>query len=281
MPSTSLSNSQPSRRVAFQTKGSRHGPVTRLMSPGDVGEMVKPFVFLDLFETESFRGGFAPHPHSGIATHTTFLRGGVKYADSTGASGELHDGAVEWMRAGRGVWHTGQPLDGKPILGYQLWLALPPELELAPAESQYLGPETIPSASPARVLLGNYGDLAGPIQLPISITYLHVRLKDGEQWTYAPPADHDIAWVAVNAGRLNTGGKLVEREMAVFEEGHAAIEFTAIGATEFVLGSSAKHPHPLVLGSYSVHTNNSALLEGERHIEALSRTPEVAVLQTK
>lgn len=278
MSSTSVPNSQPSRRVVFQTKGSRHGPVTRLMSPGDVGEMVKPFVFLDLFETESFRGGFAPHPHSGIATHTTFLRGGVTYADSTGASGELHDGAVEWMRAGRGVWHTGQPLDGKPILGFQLWLALPPELELAPAESQYLAPEAIPSAGPFRVLLGTFGELAAPIQLPTAITYLHVRLKDGEQWTYAPPTGHDIAWVAVNAGQLTTGGTIVEREMAVFEDGHAAIEFTAVGATEFVLGSSARHPHPLVLGAYSVHTNSAALVAGERHIAALSRTPEVAAL---
>ena len=281
MSSTSLFNSQSSRRIAFQTKGSRHGPVTRLMSPSDIGEMVKPFVFLDLFETESFRGGFAPHPHSGIATLTTFLRGGVTYADSTGASGELHDGAVEWMQAGRGVWHTGQPLDGKPILGFQLWLALPPELELAEAESRYLAPETIPSTGPVRVLLGTYGDLAGPIQLPIPITYLHVRLNDGVRWIYAPPADHDIAWVAVNAGRLTTGGKIIEREMAVFEDGNASIEFTAVGATEFVLGSSAKHPHPLVLGSYSVHTNSSALREGERNIAALAHTPEVAALHLK
>jgi len=26
-----------------------HGPITRLMSPSDFGEILKPFVFLDLF----------------------------------------------------------------------------------------------------------------------------------------------------------------------------------------------------------------------------------------
>jgi len=40
------------RRIAFRTAGHAHGPITRLMSPGDVGELVKPFVFLDYFETE-------------------------------------------------------------------------------------------------------------------------------------------------------------------------------------------------------------------------------------
>ena len=39
------------RRVAHLTKGHTHGPITRLMSPGDLGELVKPFVFLDYFET--------------------------------------------------------------------------------------------------------------------------------------------------------------------------------------------------------------------------------------
>lgn len=35
------------RAVVHRTRGDRHGPITRLMSPGDVGEHLKPFVFLD------------------------------------------------------------------------------------------------------------------------------------------------------------------------------------------------------------------------------------------
>ncbi len=29
----------------YRTSGHREGPITRLMSPGDIGELVKPFVF--------------------------------------------------------------------------------------------------------------------------------------------------------------------------------------------------------------------------------------------
>lgn len=40
------------RRVAWRTRGHAHGPITRLMSPGDLGHELKPFVFLDLFDVD-------------------------------------------------------------------------------------------------------------------------------------------------------------------------------------------------------------------------------------
>ena len=96
------------RGIVQLTRGHTHGPITRLMSPGDLGELVKPFVFLDYFEAPSSGGPqMADHPHSGIATHTTLLQGSVDYRDSTGKSGRLSPGSVEWMQAGGGVWHGG------------------------------------------------------------------------------------------------------------------------------------------------------------------------------
>ena len=35
------------RAIVQRTRGQTHGPVTRLMSPSDFGEILKPFVFLD------------------------------------------------------------------------------------------------------------------------------------------------------------------------------------------------------------------------------------------
>jgi redox-sensitive bicupin YhaK (pirin superfamily) len=272
----------PSRAIAHRTRGHRHGPITRLMSPGDLGQVVKPFVFLDLFEVEQFQGrGFAPHPHSGIATVTVLLQGGTTYADSTGAAGVLSSGAVEWMRAGGGVWHAGDPVEGRALCGYQLWLALPPELELAPAESLYVDPGRIPGDGHVRVLIGSYRGMTSPIPPPSSLTYLHVRLADGERWTYQPDTAHDVAWLATNSGKLHVSGVALEREMAVFEENSGAIELLAEGAVEFVIGSAAKHPYPLVSGSYSIHTNEGALTRGERNIAELARSPAVISLRRR
>lgn len=265
------------RTIAYRTRGSSHGPITRLVSPGDVGEWIKPFVFLDLFASDSpaaFRG-FGMHPHSGIATLTYLMAGDMSYEDTSGKSGVLHAGSVEWMRAGNGVWHTGAPVGNAPSLGFQLWVALPAALENAPAHSQYLAPQEIPQDGPARVLLGSYGAVHSPIEAPSPMTYLAVQLRDGERWRYTPPAGHTVAWVAVAAGALDAGaaagsvGSVGTGELAVFEESNGAIDFTARGDTHFVLGSAAKHPHELVMGRYSVHTSPAALAQGEAEIRRI------------
>jgi len=270
-----------SRGIVQLTAGRTHGPITRLMSPGDLGELVKPFVFLDYFEAPSSGGPQMPdHPHSGIATHTTLLEGSVGYRDSTGKSGTLRAGSIEWMQAGGGVWHGGDLRPGKTVRGYQLWVALPAPLELEPAFSQYLDPEAIESDGRVRVLLGSHGKLRSPIADVSRLAYLHVRLEDGEAWRYQPPADHDVAWLAVNEGKLHVAGAVVARRMAVFEAGNGALEVRAEGPTEFVVGSAVKHPHPLVCGYYSVHTSEHALALGEEGIRkvasALQARPGVA-----
>jgi redox-sensitive bicupin YhaK (pirin superfamily) len=264
------------RDVVARTRGRRQGPITRLVSPTDLGEVLKPFVFLDYFELDASGGfGFNAHPHSGIATHTTFLDGALDYGDSTGKTGSMARGSIEWMQAGSGVWHWGRPQTATSSRGYQLWVALPPELELTPARSTYSDADRIAGDGRVRALIGDYGDLRSPIPTPLSMTYLHVRLADGERWVYNPNHDHDVAWLAVNQGRLHTAATTLEQELAVFAEGNAPIEIRAEGPAEFVIGSARKHPHHLVLGPSSVHTSDDALRQGYARIIELADTPDV------
>src|SRR5438309_11703031 len=153
--------------IASRTRGERHGPITRLMSPSDFGRLLKPFVFLDLFDTlgNPF-SGFGLHPHSGIATLTYVAEGSVSYEDTNGATGLLPAGGMEWMRAGGGVWHGGGAGEPGRTRGFQLWIALPPELELGTSESVYLAPEVIPHDGPAHVRLGSYRAATSSIKAP-------------------------------------------------------------------------------------------------------------------
>jgi redox-sensitive bicupin YhaK (pirin superfamily) len=263
---------QPARDLIYRTKGRASGPITRLMSPSDLGELVKPFVFLDL---ASF--GDEPrtpmerlwHPHSGIATVTVMLDGAVRFAETTGRQGVLPEGGVEWMQAGHGVWHTGQAEPG-PVTLFQLWVALPPELENAPFASHYALPDEVPEEGPVRVILGEYGGMTSPIAAP-PMTYLTVNLAPGERWSYQPAPGQDVAWVAVSDGLLHTSSVVTAGEMAIFEPSEQPIDFLAEGATRFVIGSAARHPHDLVLGNYSVHTTEEALREGETEIRRIGR----------
>ena len=259
------------RAIAHRTRGRGGGPITRLMSPGHVGEMVKPFVFLDHFDFSGPSDGGQVHPHSGIATHTTLLEGSLIYADSTRKSGLLRAGGVEWMRAGGGVWHGGALPSGR-IRGFQLWVALEGSLELAPAESHYVDGPSIPSDGKVRVLLGSYGELQSPVPYPQPVTYLNVKLADGERWIYRPHPTHDVAWLAVSLGTLRVAGARVGREMVIFEEGSRPIEVIAEGDVDFVIASAVKHPHPLVTGMYSVHTTENNLVLGESGIRSVAST---------
>ncbi len=275
-------NSVSQRRVRDRTQGSQHGGLTRLVSPSDLGNLIKPFVFLDYFDVAPGGSPMNLHPHSGIATVTVPLSGKTEYYDSTGKQGILLAGGVEWMSAGGGVWHGGGIVGNERMKGYQLWMALPPEDENGSAYSQYLPPEQVPSSGPARVILGRYGQAESSIRTRTPMNYLHIRLRDGEHWRYQPPAGHTVAWIATHRGKLRTADCTLQNEIAVFEKSSQAIDFSADGDTEFVLGSSIRHPHELALGYYSVHTSPAALERGEAEIRRIGRQIEsVNVLNRK
>jgi redox-sensitive bicupin YhaK (pirin superfamily) len=260
------------RSIVLRTRGQAHGPITRLVSPGDVGELIKPFVFLDYFEADPANApSFGFHPHSGIATLTLILSGQAFYKETTDREGVIETGGVEWMRASSGVWHTGGMSGTERIKGFQLWVAMPEGLELAEPDSQYLAAPDFHFAGPARVIAGEYDRVKSIVRTPDGMNYLEVRLKAGERWTYQPPKDHNVAWIAVHQGKALTPAAVPAGEVAVFEESNAPITFEAAGDTGFVLGSAVKHPHDLVTGYYSVHTNEASLRQGEANIAAIGR----------
>ena len=263
------------RAIVHRTRGHQHGPVIRLMSPPDLGEVLKPFVFLDRVDVANLQGrkveGFGLHPHSGIATLTWLYEGAANYEDNMGRRGKLSPRWVEWMHAGKGAWHGGNFGDADRLRGFQLWVALPEASELGEPYSSYIGPDDLPTDGPVTVLLGQHGSAKSPIKSPAPINYFSISLKAGESWTYQPEAGHTVAWAAVSAGRLRAPQAIETGDLVAFEEGSKPIRFTAEGDTDFVFGSAVKHPHDLRLGYYSVHTTDQALEQGEARIRELGQ----------
>ncbi len=256
-----VKSSRPSlaRAIAQRTRGRTQGAITRLMSPSDFGQILKPFVFLDLFDHEGSSVDAGLHPHSGIATLTYVAEGAVSYITPENVRGTLPAGGVEWMQAGRGMWHGGALDNPSRTRGFQLWIALPPQLELGPTVSKYQDPQDVAEDGPARVLLGSYGSASSAIESPSPINYLAVRLKSGERWRYQPPAGHTVLWTAIASGVVSVPDELRQGDLAAFEPSSEAVQFEALTDSEFVLGSAAPHEHDLVLGYYSVHTSPQAL----------------------
>ena len=268
------------RRIIQKTRGHEHGPIVRLMSPSDLGQRLKPFVFLDLFEADmrGLAGSMPLHPHSGIATVTVVTDGDVTFDDPQAGRGSLGYGGVESVRAGRGMWHGKELSAGTSatVQGFQLWVALPPDLEQAEPQAHYIEAERLPTVGPARLIVGSYGAATSPVPAPGAINYLLVALKPGERWTYEPPAGHVTAWVALAKGALISGERISKGELALFDESEAPLSFegAAPGGATFVLGSAVPHRYALHLGAYSVHTSTEALAAGERHIRELQKRLE-------
>jgi len=258
------------RKIFSRTGGTPRGPITRLMSPSDLGQYLKPFVFLDLVDApSSMTASDSLHPHSGIATVTVLPEGNLRFDMGKWGSGRLDYGGVEWMRAGSGIWHGGEyrPDSAPRFKGFQLWVALPAALEASEPEWQFVEASGIPEVGPARLIVGAYQGKTSPVRAFDGLNYLLVTLAPGEAWTYETPAGHDVGWLSLSHGSLLGDGRYEAGELIAFDRSDAAIPLLAgpEGAT-FVLGSAVPHPHDLVLGYYSVHTSEEALKAGEARI---------------
>lgn len=258
------------RSVVARTRGVTRGPITRLVSPSDKGQLIKPFVFLDYGVLPVSKNKlFGMHPHSGIATLSLPIRGEILFADTTGETGVVKTAGLEWMKAGNGVWHDGGIAGETALEMFQLWLTLPEHEENAPAQSKNIDPSEIAVVGPVSVLLGQYQGAKSPIEFTAGVNYYHVQLQDGEVWHYQPEAGQTVAWLAIYKGNLTGTTAVSQGEMVVFDASETAITLMAQGAASFVFGAAIPHPHPLVMGSYSVHSSREALAKGEQEIRRI------------
>src|SRR5688500_12894916 len=78
--------------------------------PSVTRQMVGPFSFCDQMGPAEFltdRGiDVRPHPHINLATVTDLFEGQILHRDSLGTEKTIEPGAVNWMRAGRGIVHS-------------------------------------------------------------------------------------------------------------------------------------------------------------------------------
>lgn len=260
------------RSIVARTRGSAHGFIRRLVSPGDLGELLKPFVFLDHVNgTVPDGAGFGFHPHSGIATLTYSRNADIGYEDTTGQNGLVRATGIEWMRAGGGTWHRGSIHPrAATVTAFQLWVALPPGVEDGPPEGLYIEPERVPRVGHIHVLLGSYGGAQSPIPAPSPITYLDMALERGETWRFVPEPGHTVAWALVYTGSARVAGEPVAGDLVILDASDAEVVIEATESCRVLFGSAKKHEHDLVLGSHSVHTNAASLAQGVARIRAVA-----------
>jgi len=265
---------QETRSVEFIHSAYTGGPIHGVIGTDQLRERLNPFVFLDHFDVSTdSKWGFDWHPHSGVATFTYVLAADLDHADTSGASGRLHEGGVQWMASGNGIWHQEyyHPRAENSVNGLQLWIALPPELENGPNHYQDGQTEDLPEVGNTRVLAGTYMSVSSPIVAPVDFNCFDVTLDAGDSWEFMPPDDHHVAWVYTRDGAVETGGTSVaSRTLAVFDTTGGSIIIGSEQGASFVVGTAPANREPIVASGGSMHTNAEALQSGQRRIAEIA-----------
>lgn len=145
-----------------------------------------PFLMLDEFrssDANDYIAGFPPHPHRGFETVTYMLAGRMRHEDHLGNKGVIEGGGVQWMTAASGIIHSEMPEQESGLMhGFQLWLNLPADEKMKPADWRDIPPSEIPQLelekASVKVIAGEYegrkGAVSGVSTQPL---YLDVRMQ--------------------------------------------------------------------------------------------------------
>jgi quercetin 2,3-dioxygenase len=188
-------------------------------------QRISPFLMLD-FNAEYDFGpsekirGVDVHPHKGFETVTIAYKGSVAHHDSTGNSGVINPGDVQWMTAGAGILHKEYhekefSKRGGPFEMAQLWINLPQKHKLTPPHYQAITADQMAKVKlpgeggVVNVIAGNFNGAKGPAKTYTPVNLFDIRLSKDGNVIIPITEDHNTALLVVN-GQVNVNDKNVE-----------------------------------------------------------------------
>ena len=175
------------------------GMEVRRALPSIKRQMVGPFIFFDQMGPVEFLTDdgidVRPHPHINLATVTYLFEGRIRHRDSLGTDQEIEPGAVNWMKAGRGIVHSESTSEerrrtGQRLFGIQTWVALPEAQEESDPEFINHGAGALPVIEDvgmtARLIAGAAFGARSPLATASESLYADVQLAPGASFTVEP-----------------------------------------------------------------------------------------------
>lgn len=225
-------------------------PVRSLFSYGS-GNRFDPFLLLDYAGPHEFvpadtKRGVDVHPHKGFETVTILYQGELAHRDSSGGSGRLGPGDVQWMTAGNGIVHEEFHSEeftrnGGTLEMVQLWVNLPAKDKPTPPKYQDLRDAQFPrvtlpdDAGTIRVIAGVFDGEHGPAETFTPINVWDVQLKAGASTDVTVPEGHTCVLV-VQQGAVEVNDQSLQGvELALFERDRATIVLKTESAARCLL----------------------------------------------
>ncbi len=210
---------------------------------------VGPFVFIDhmgpvnLNDHQNF--DVAPHPHIGLSTLTYLFEGSIFHRDSIGSAIEIKPGAVNWMTAGKGVVHSERTPEylrnsDKRLHGFQIWVALPKDLEKMNPEFHHTEAAEVPTWEDNNVqyklIAGEVFDKKSPVPVYSKLFFLEIK--------------------SVNKTKINIGKQLFGEVAMYVLDGTVNMEGKEFGTKQLLVAKNA------TLCEFEMNENSTVYLFG-------------------
>jgi len=234
---------------------------------------ISPFLVLD-FNAETYfspsekQRGVDVHPHKGFETVTIAYKGSVAHHDSTGNSGIINPGDVQWMTAGSGILHKEYhekefSNKGGPFEMVQLWVNLPKKDKSTPPHYQAITANKMGKVQLAdeggvvNVIAGNLSGVTGPAFTYSPVNLFDIKLNIDGVFNAAIPASHNTAVLIINGNVQVNDTPVAEHSFVLFgNEGQDIVIKANEGAVVLLLsGEPINEP----IASYGPFVMNTQL----------------------
>ncbi len=176
--------------------------------------------------------GFPTHPHQDMEIITYVLEGALAHKDSTGGSGVITPGVVQYMSAGTGVTHSEfNASDENPVHLYQIWL-LP---DARGHQPRYAEKKICDARKGALALVASGDGRDGSIKINQDSDLYASIVKEGEDLTHAF-AKGRYGWLQIAKGGVELPeGSIMQAGDGAKIDGEEKLAFKALADSEILL----------------------------------------------
>lgn len=214
---------------------------------------ISPFLMLDYAGPHDFPPatdgrprGVDEHPHRGFETVTIVYQGEIEHRDSSGNSGKIGPGDVQWMTAASGVVHeekhgTAFTQRGGTLEMIQLWVNLPAREKMSRPRYQEILDAAIPKvalagdAGSVRVIAGAFDNHRGPATTVTPMDVWDIRMRRGGSASFQLPGGANALVLPLVGRAVVNGSQVNQHECAMLGRDGETLEINATDADATIL----------------------------------------------
>ena len=240
---------------------------------GVTQQRMSPFLMLDFNPEYNFGPSEKPrgvdvHPHKGFETVTIAYQGSVAHTDSSGNSGIIYPGDVQWMTAGSGILHKEFHEEefsrkGGNFEMVQLWVNLPKKFKneyphyqaIAAKEMGKIDLEN--NQGVINIIAGELNGVKGPATTYSPVILADIKLKDKGVFKTSVDAGFNTALLLVKGKAIINGQEEDEHSFVLLDNTGTDINVISNGDSSILLMSGEPINEPIAsYGPFVMNTKD-------------------------